>query len=376
MTVAQGKGPEVLRYDSPEYKRHEDVIDDIRDRLPEVGWMRREFNNQIFGRDGVICDRPRGDEQASVARQYFGRALNVTKSSVAIPEEKWSPELKAQRAVVMDTLAVHLSVMHEKTYPPQKKSDPIPFEAYRGLIEGLDKHCRDHSIPSPLPNLFLASSLYSQLRKEPAYQEQTPEVFEMYDQLSMLCSGSPKHLHAVITAMSHAEHNEEALHLLAQAADFAGLTSDDLCMMNPLLVETYVILLHKTGKTQQVADCGKTHRDKLKQYPFFAERVLLALLETGDNQTALDIVKHSHDFLTLSERPVQDAVYKVCVDLGWILYGEGRYQDAVDMIDGSMAYMMWGKGADDLKAVYRQNLAELNDDAKLQAFDAKVGATS
>lgn len=371
MTVPRGQPPEILAKDSLPYKMHADHFDDLRDRAAAVGWMHHSIRNEVLTGAGIVCDRPEGDERASASRTYFGRARNVLKQEEALPRDDRPEILQMQRTLVEDMLAVRYSIGDMVTEQPAADEAVVAFEAYQEIIRDLEQHLHDNNLPSLLPNLYLASSLYAQLRKEPAYARKEPSVIAMYNKLAVLCCNQTKHLHAVVTAMAQHNMDAESVAALDEAAGVRGVKIDDLCVQNPLLAETYVVALFKSGDHRRVVEIARDFF-KFTDRPYLAEKYLRSLIALGDFDRIAELLTHHADSIPRRHAGTEKATVDVCVEAGWQLYGQGRYADIVNMVEGALHYHIDPKGNPDIIALYRQAVEELEDEQRLAAFKSRT----
>ncbi len=371
MTVPRGQPPEILQRDSVPYRKHAEHIDGLLQDAKRIGWMRREIRDEVITAAGIVCDRPEGDDRASASRMYFGRAKNVLDQESRIGDGEVSEQLMAQRELVEYMLAIRFSI-GDMTLPgaaPEKSDDTV--DIYQHLIREFEEHCRTHSIPSLLPNLYLPSSLYAQLRKNPAYSRKDPAVLEMYNKLVVLCCNQTKHLHGVTTAMAFHDMDAESVTSLDLAADIRGSSLIEMSRQNPPLAETLAVALFKSGQHERVVEIGDVffqHTDR----PFLVEKYLRSLMLLGRTDRILEIFTQHASAIPRSHSGTEKAAVDVCIEAGWILYGEGRYADILAMIENALFYHISPKGNADIVALYRQAVGELGDDEKIAAFKRRM----
>jgi hypothetical protein len=367
----EGK-PDMLKRDAIAFQAHADLFDGIAVRAENLRWLNREVHGQIMTTAGIVCDRPRGDEKASASRFYFGRAINITRSEER-GETQDSPEHPGvPRKLIEDMLALRLSVGDMVTNPPDVGSVHVAYETYQQLVRDLEKHCGEHNLPSLLPNLYLASSLHGRLRNDEAYLQKTPPVLAAYEKLMVLCSSQPKHLHAVATAMAQNNWDAESVAGIETAAEMSGCTVEDMCRKNPMLAETYVIALHKSGKHERVVEIGDAFPD-FRDRPAYAEKYIRSLAALERHDRIAEVLATLGSTFQVSNSTLKTFVINICVESGWILYGNSGYQKIVDMIEGVIHFEINRGGHTDVIALYRQAIEELGDQTRIDALKKRLG---
>ncbi len=371
MTVPRGQPPEILAKDSLPYRQHEPQFQTLLSEARDIGWMHRSIREDVMTQAGIVCDRPEGDDRASASRMYFGRAKNVLDQEFHVVGPEMPELLAAQRSLVEHMLAVRFSIgeMAMSGVDPKKAVDTA--DIYQELIRDLEEHCRENGLPSLLPNLYLPSSLYAQLRKVPAYAEKSPAVVEMYNKLTVLCSNQTKHLHGVTTAMAFHDMDSESVAALDLASEIRSVPILEMCRQNPPFAETLVVALSKSGKHERVVEIGKEFFQQTDR-PFLIEKYLRSLMILGQTDRVFEILTQHASAIPRHHSGTEKAAVDVCIETGWILYGEGRYADILTMIDAALFYHLDPKGNPDIVALYRQAVEELGDDDRIAAFKRKM----
>lgn len=186
MAVRPGSAERVLPYKSAAFEAHKDIIKELDERAKRLGFLRTDVADQIFTRDGIVCDRPREDRHANVASSYFGLTLNTLRRESPDNDAAANVRIADEQRLLRDVLAAHLSIA-ECPETQERDPDELPYEAYREILGEIDLHCRQHEIPSLMPNLFLPSSLFRQMKDVPYVDHvDEPATAELFDKLAIL----------------------------------------------------------------------------------------------------------------------------------------------------------------------------------------------
>ncbi|MFH0851746.1 MAG: hypothetical protein V1876_03285 [Candidatus Peregrinibacteria bacterium] len=227
-------------------------------------------------------------------------------------------------------LSIHLSIAED----PEECTGrgDLPVDAYRDCVDDLEEICSRLKLPSLLPNLFLASSLFKRLQ-EPPWNDATDEkVARVYAQLldSFLCVDH--HFHAVVTAMQRNGMRHPALVALDGVARSRGVSIEELCHRNPLLRDVRVCILFELDRHEDViAACASLSDETFTQYPQLLEKFLRSFLTLQRYAEGLQLLQRT---AALERTPsLAKAVSIASVEIGWWLYGEGRHEEAVAFIE-------------------------------------------
>lgn len=332
-----------LSYESPAYQAHTEIIDDLEQRADQLGYLRGSFRNEIFGTDGVMCKRERGDDRGSVAKSFFSLAVSVDRGSAKL----------GTRELLRDVLAAHFSLGER---PADDASwadvDQPPYPAYQELVRQFEAHCATHGIPSVFPNLFDAASLFTRL-KDRAYDLDRPGVREMYVQLIEMLVFQEKHLHAVTTSLQRRGGDAEVVSGIDTAASVRELPVAELFRRNPLQVETYAQALFAGGRRAEVkALVVELGDDLVITVPVLVQIYLRSLIDDADNAAALAFIQANGSRLPAADH-VRKAVGIACEQLGWWLYGEGRYEEAKAFLETHAARDIAERGGrDNMRTLY------------------------
>ncbi len=330
----------ILRYDSPAYLAHDPIINDLEQRADQLGLLRGSFRAEIFGDDGVMCQRERGDTRGSVAKSYF---------SLAVAAERAGSRLQ-MRELLSDVLALRLSLGERPADDAVWGREEPPYPAYQELVRQFEEHCRTQGIPSVFPNLFDAASLFTRLRDH-AYDLDQPGVSEMYQKLIEMLVFQEKHLHAVTTSLQRRGGNAEVLRGIDDAAAVRELPLIDLFRRNPVQAETYAQALFAARRFADVytlvADLGD---DVVMTAPVLVQLHLRSLIEENQNAAALAFIRaNGHRFSGVDH--VRKAVGVACEQIGWWLYGEGCYEEARTFLETHAAHEIDRR--ENMKTLYR-----------------------
>jgi tetratricopeptide (TPR) repeat protein len=331
----------VLSYESPAYLAHAGIIDGVEERAGRLGLLRGTFRTEIFGDDGIMCQRERGDARGSVAKSYF---------SLSVSAERAGSRLE-MRELLRDVLALRYSLGERPADDPEwAEVDQPPYPAYQELIRDFDQHCQAHGIPSLAPNLFDAASLFSRL-KERAYDLDQPGVREMYQKLIEMVAMQDKHLHAVSTSLERRGGAQEAVAGVDGAARIRDLTLTELFTRNPAQAESYGQALFKLGRfTELAALADELGPDFVLALPALAEVRLRALIDDGQYETAYAFLQ-AHGTRLPADGGVAKARGIACEQIGWWLYGEGRYDEAKSFLEIHAPHEIDRR--DNMKTLYR-----------------------
>lgn len=331
MTVASRESADILRYDSAAYQRHKKEIDQMAQTAEDMRFLVGERKKQVFSESGVVCDRVEGDSKESVSGAYFSRARNLLNSESQSIEV--SDLVKKQRALVESVLALRMSIIHEKAYPPDDIQPCTPFEVYRDLIRDFESHCKEHGIPSLIPNLFLPSSLAWQLRSQTAYTQETPAMDTMLEQLGDLCTYSPKHLHVVVHFLAKQKRFDQVLSLLAKASDLTRMSTVEICADNMPLLEAYIEALFAKGQHEKIVEEMSGCLAILPCRRILIGLYIQALIQTQRTDDFLKFMQSEVAIKSLQNTTLNPVVIDACADIGWMLYSVGQYQQVMDIVN-------------------------------------------
>jgi|GEM_PF-6114907 len=313
----------VLAYDSPSYRAHLPHIEAAKQRAEQLQLLYGDFRTAIFTSQGIVCIRPREDKIPSVSRSFYGL------STMTQDEDGMAKlEFRAQqiRALLMDVLAIHLSIA-EDPQEAKGRGDP-PVEVYRQFADELEELCKENDLPSLLPFLFSAASLFHQLQHEPWNDVSDPRVTEVYGQLTKLFSCVDRHFHTVVTAMQRNGMKEQALVAIRDASALRGEPLESLFAANPVLLGTYVNLLFDSGRFDEVIAVGaETAEETFSQVPQILEKLVRSLVTRERFDEVIPLLVRTADIPRLPF--LAKTIGIMCVDIGWWLYGEGRHEEAV-----------------------------------------------
>lgn len=372
MSVPRGRGAEVLSRDSPEYRVHARIIADLEERAVRLGALQRRFRDEIVTSAGVVCDRPREDQRASVSRSYFHAAVRVIRleqdDGASEQDRAWAA---AMRDLLEQILTVRLSILDRAAGSTSHTEAQSTVEAYAAAVREIEQHCADHQIPSLLPNLFLPSSLFTQLQRSDYDPRRGAPVAAVYRKLAEIFAWQPRHLHAVATMAGR--HGDPALtsSCVGDAGAMRRETVLALCRENPILAETCVVSLFEQGKHQDVLDlCQELPGESLVFSGVFEKRVrsLCALRLYEELMAFLD----RHGASAPDDRSVRKAVGVACEEIGWYLYGLGRHADAVAFLDRHVAVEIGPRGRGNMNTLYACHLQAIGDEQRTAAFQRSL----
>lgn len=372
--TARGDSPELLSKSSPEYRAHQRIIENLERRAESLGALQDHFRHNIVTNTGIVCDRPRGDERVSVSRSYFGHGIRTVRieqnERASDRDREWASDMREFLEMV---LAVRLSILDRAANTTSHDEAAGTVEAYASIVREFEQYCSDNRIPSLLPNLYLASSLFSQLQ-QPAYSpKERPEVTEMYRKLAQLFSWQRSHLHAVATCAERHGALETALSCVHDAAEMRQEDVYSLFRENPLLAETYVEALFEQGKLEEALAVCEGLGDGLVLPPGVFEkwiRVLYGLHRYDELIVFLD----THARSLPDDRHLHKTLGVAHEEVGWYLYGLGRHEEAIAFLDRHMSHMIGPQGHGNMNTLYQQHLEMIGDKDRLRAFRAGIRA--
>ncbi len=324
--------PVILDYDTPAFTLHEPIIDELLRRAFKCKCIQEEARQKIFTEAGVVCAVPQDRDAESVSKRFFGYAIGVVRDEQEAAKHRTRlDEIVQQRRVLLqDVLAVHFSIMEMQSLRFQTEND-IAYEGYQIGIEEVEAYCRDNQLPSILPNLFHPRSLANILRDQASYPK-SPAVKGLHKKLVGLFLHQPKHLHAVINKESRDHSHAQVVELLDDVASDRGLPLEDILMENRMTCETFVIALFHLKRYSDVIRVAGKVPDFFRETPFLVEKYLRAIIIQRDLNALVQLLTDYADRVPLREELVETAAIDACVDLGWELYGLGRYDELNNML--------------------------------------------
>lgn len=373
MKALPDTGPEILRYDSPEYELHKPEIQDVQSRMKMYRILLGRSPDDIVNSEGIVCTRTEGDDKMSAAALYSKRAIDILRrkrstDETTAKEEKLEPKWR----VVLDALAVHLSVMHSRLQEHTKRGE-IEADAYRKAVRELDAHCEKSEIPSIVPSLFLPSSFMRQLCKEPAYKKNSPEMVEMYGRLGALFTWHEQHFKALLTSMSQNGRQSEGAWVLERIAKKREIYPSELCAQYPSLIDTYGKALYEDKRYVGVMNLCDALRLNYREHVSLAEYLLRSLLVYREFDELLSIFKGRIAEFPMSVPTFEIAAQEVAIEMGWQLYSAQRYDDAVEMIETAFKSQLDCPGNEALQTLYTSLLHEMGEDKKLDKYRERMG---
>lgn len=333
----------ILRHDSPASLAHAAIIDNLEGRADKLHLLRGSFRAEIFGDDGIVCQRERGDTKGSVAKSFFSLAVSAERTGVRLE----------MRELLRDVLALRFSLGERPADDEEwETEDSPPYPAYQELVREFEEYCRTQGIPSMFPNLFDAASLFTRL-KDRAYDLDQPGVREMYQKLIEMLALQDKHLHAVTTTLQRRGGDAEVISGIDTAASVREMPVADLFRRNPLQAETYAQALFAAGRRPEVkALAAELGDDLVVTVPVLVQVYLRSLIDDADNAAALAFIQANGSRLPAADH-VLKAVGVACEQLGWWLYGEGRYDEAKAFLETHAAAEIHPKrGRDNMQTLY------------------------
>lgn len=313
----------VLASNSPSYRAHEEYIQEARAKAQSLGLLDKEFRDEIFLPDGILCSRTHGDHGMSVAQSYFGLAKG-----------RLSTETKTRSnlplfLLLSTVLGIRLSILEDPEEKEQRQD--LPVEGYAEMARSIHLACLKANLPSLFPNLFSPASLFSVLTKSPWTALGDAKVQEVYQLLLSTFFLLPKHLHTIITAMTRNGHHQCAYDQLSQAAGLRGCTLQDIFDENPLMLETFVLINYELKKYKEVCTLAKGFDAEFyEKYPMMTEKYLRSLHMTEDLATLHTVVS---GFQSVPNNPgLRKALLFACYDLGWYLLGLDLNEVALALI--------------------------------------------
>ncbi len=240
-----------LPQDCAACRAHKEIIADLTESAAKLRLLEGNVRAELFDA-GIVCDRGRDDQRASVSSQFFGRALQVIDIENEHRERNpgWAAEV---RNLLYEVLAAHLSIT-ERPSDLERTPEELPYEEYRDLIREFEEYCAERGIPSLLPNLFIASSLRKRLRDED-FAEWDENLCGIFPRLATIYRWQEKHIHVIMTVLHGRGKHAEALECVHAAADARGdVHPIGLLWNNARLAEAYVMNLYALGRHQEVID--------------------------------------------------------------------------------------------------------------------------
>jgi hypothetical protein len=325
----------VLKYDSRANELHRPIIKQLIERSYSCKCITREVQNQIFGEDGIVCIVPSDRNAESVSKRFFGFAVNVVREE-EMHKYGEIPDLVLQRRdLLQDVLAAHFSINETLTNETLTASD-IPFEGYRQQIQELEDFCWNNDIPSLLPNLFLPKSVGRALEGE-QYNPEAKNMMGMYERLTGLYLHHSRHLQAVLYQLSSREKFTEVISLVDDVAAMRGESIEQLLPENSVLASTYILSLYALERDEDVLRLGWSLRNFFGDEEHMADRYIASIKRTR-NADALSHLLNNIQLLPLRHSMVQDRFRDTCIEIGWDLYGFGKYEELKILLE-HIAYM-------------------------------------
>lgn len=361
MTVRRGEGPAVLPYDSEAYKAHRPVIESLSGRADALGLLKGQFRRQILGHTGIVCDRPHGDSDASVAKSYYGLHANLEKGG-------GGDETRVQRVreLLRDVLAAHLSVTEKPQNEPRAESD-IPYDIYRDLIGEIEELQRKHALPSVMPFLFLASSVYSQLSRPEYRINGREEMKSLYHRMTELFIFHDKHLHALITSLQRQGENDFALEALQNAADIRSASLSEMVDGNPFFADTYASALFESGRFEEaVVFIHTLDAETVRCRPVIMEKHVRSLIQLGRMDDVIEALDAFPD--VIAEPDLKKARGIACEQAAWHLYAASRIDDALTLLQKHAAQEIGPHGRENMHALVETLLMEKGDKRVLRRY--------
>ncbi|TSC58001.1 MAG: hypothetical protein Greene041619_877 [Candidatus Peregrinibacteria bacterium Greene0416_19] len=374
MAVPTGAPADILPYASPAYASHKEQILAARKQAKDLGLLTQATRERIFAENGIVCDRRRDSADPSVSQEYF--SIGVDQLRVEAGKRRSlepAQRTAAIRSLLAHVLAIRLSIAERPLDDPHDAvSNPI--ESYTDLVNELEEHCQSYGIPSALPNMFLASSLFTQLKSRFYRIDGHTGMMEFFSKLTELFAYHDRHLHAITTHVMRQGKYQEALELIRLAATMRGVTLFLLFEANPLLAETYVQSVFELGNHENtVALCNEIGLPTVAALPGCAEKYLRSL--TGLNRLE-DIVAF------LEQHPLPSAAGNwslrkacgvACESVGWWFFGLGRYAEGLAFLDRFAKYEIGPQGRTNMNALYLQLLEGQEDAERIAAFKKLIG---
>ena len=344
MATRPCEGNVVLRRDSEAYERHEAYIHWIIDEAYRQNLLRFVENKQIFkgnfhasfSERDITCDRTRGDDQGCVAKAYFSTAIDVLRreKNNTRNDETEAELIRERRELLYMILGVHFSI-NEDASDADGTAD-LPVETYAEVVRDAETQATRTGVPSLLPNLFDAASLGIQVQRY-RYDCTDPNVRSYLASLSLVLGRQTNHLHALSTGISRSGDRGLAIECIDSAAHLQAEKPIEICKRNPMLVDTYVEALYFQGCHGELREfCeefGCEHvasREKTCQY------YLRSLHDTSAIEDLYGFMR-AHgaqiDAAQQKDRELRKAVGVVCESIGWYLYGLGRNEEGIALLE-------------------------------------------
>ncbi len=321
--------PCVIRYDTPAYDAHAQLIIDAATLANQLGMLTRRGNDEMFQSEHVVGNRPRTDDRMSASRWFFAQARRLQKDMEQYGDG--AENAAERRALLFHVLGIRLSMGEAMAGSPNFDAALPPVEPYAEIAEEVDVFCAEKGIPSVLPNMFEPASLGTWLER-PEYDPKLPDRMEFFGKLVALFAGQDHHLHATLHALEQRGMRAEILPLIAQGANDRGMTVDELLQQNVVLAQTYV-RIHRESQnwTEILRVCDVLGEAAVRaSVPLFGSQ-LFALVRT----TQFDRVLAVLDAMPPTTRGdiLREQVRVACVDGGWWLYGNGEYGRVVELLE-------------------------------------------
>lgn len=291
---------EIFPRKSKAYKAHLTEIERLRKEAQRLQLLHPPFRDEILVPEGIVCNRPQGDEQNSVAKSFFGLALWVLRteerSNVTTTELNQASRM---RHFLYRVLSMRLSIEHHKGIERDRalqdnpEGSAIPPVDFTDDIKTLEQFCEQHHLPSLLPNLFSIGSLLDRMKQEPFNDRKNPQILELWHLLSVLYPRNDRILHSLCVCMAHQGRQSDATACLEAMADYFSLPLKKLFRRNSLLLEAYVVCLFEEKRYPEVVEWVERLEfvERLPQYPLMLEKYLRALRATklqDEAQTYID----------------------------------------------------------------------------------------
>lgn len=361
MTVRRGEGPAILPYDSEAYKAHRPVIESISRRADALGLLKGQFRNQILGHTGIVCDRPHGDADASVAKSYYGLNANLDKGGGGD-----AARVERLRELLRDVLAAHLSVTEKPQDEPRTESD-IPYDIYRELIREIEELQQKHALPTVMPFLFQASSVYAQLSRPEYRINGRKEMKSLYHKMTELFIFHDKHLHALVTSLQRQGENDFAIEALQNAADIRSASLSEMVDGNPFFADTYASALFESGRfAETVAFIQTLDAQTVRRRPVIMEKHVRSLIRLERMDDVIEALDAFPD--VIAEPDLRKAKGIACEQAAWHLYAQSRIDDALALLQKHVAQEIGPNGRANMHALVETLLMENGDKRVLRRY--------
>lgn len=341
MARPKGHGPLTLSPTDPAYESHRERIASLDERAKRLFGIYEESRGHIFvasttgyGKD-IICDRENGDELPSVSRLYFGAAIRVKRDEdIAGNNPTNFPEdLVERRELVEETLAAHLSVNRHMAGLAVGLSADETMDEYLRHIRGLEKFCKTNGLTSLLPNVFLHTSLASQLHTSEYLQAPAEIRMKLFDRVLGLSQCQPQHLCAFVTPFFQEGSGEYALELLGKVCAWRSITIADFCVENIALAHQCAKHYYDCGRYADViALAGKMDLRGIPKHVAFFEVFLHACTDAGDFAAAKACIEKHNLRIKPGHPGLCTAIQSACESIAYWMQGEGLYQDGMHFL--------------------------------------------